>query len=312
MKSMQFLVDERIKNGKYEDIIDFMSRLKGEVINKRQLEKLVQAGCFDEIEKNRAKLFANVKNFVEIFGGTKEINTNQSSLFEDSKISFLDENLFDQNIEPWSTGFLLKSELEVIGFYFSNHPLSLYPKNYFEYNNIVNYHDIINNNEISNAKIVGSILDIKERSNKEGKKYAFLTISTLESQVELSIFNDQLSEYRSLIKEGNVLLFHIDISRNNENIRLVIRKIKDFDKSFHENNKTINIYLQKNSDYDFLHSIIEKCDNSKENLFVYMNKDGKLLSFDFSKKYKVISYKNMDKLMDNKKIDYSVEFIENA
>ena len=188
----------------------------------------------------------------------------------------------------------------------------MYPKNYFEHNNIVNYQDIVNNSEISNAKIVGSILDIKERSNKEGKKYAFLTISTLESQVELSIFNDQLSEYRNFIKEGNVLLFYIDISRNNENIRLVIRKIKDFDKSFNENRKTINIYLQKNSDYDVLKSIIEKSDYSKENLFVYMKKNGKLLSFDFSKKFKIISYKNMDKLMESKKIDYSIEFLENA
>ena len=54
------------------------------------------------------------------------------NFFEDSKISFLDENLFEQNIDSWSAGFLLKSELEVIGFYFSNHPLSLYPKNYFD------------------------------------------------------------------------------------------------------------------------------------------------------------------------------------
>ena len=312
IKSMQSLTEERNKNGKYLDIIDFMTRLRGEVINKRQLEKLIQAGCFDGLESNRAKLFANVKNFVEIFGGNKELNLNQSLLFEDSKISFLDENLFDQNINPWSIGFLLKSELEVIGFYFSNHPLSLYPKNYFDQNNIVNYKDIIDNSEINNAKIVGSILDIKERSNKEGKKYAFLTISTLESQIELSIFSDKLSEYRKFIKEGNVLLFYVDISRNNENIRLVIRKIEDFDKSFQENDKTINIYLQKNSDYDFLHSIIEKCDNSKENLFIYMNKNGKLLSFDFSKKYKVKSYKIMDNLMDNKKIDYSIEFIENT
>ena len=109
-----------------------------------------------------------------------------------------------------------------------------------------------------------------------------------------------------------MLLFFIDISRNNENTRLVIRRIEDFDKSFQENNKTINIYLQKNSDYDLLNSIIEKCDHSKENLFIYMNKNGKLLSFDFSKKYRVKSYKIMDNLMDNKKIDYSIEFIENA
>ena len=47
IKSMQYLTEERNKNGKYKDIIDFMTRLKGDVINKRQLEKLIQAGCFE-------------------------------------------------------------------------------------------------------------------------------------------------------------------------------------------------------------------------------------------------------------------------
>ena len=57
---MSNLVKERENNGKFIDIIDFMNRLKGDVINKRQLEKLVQAGSFDSIETNRAKLFYNV------------------------------------------------------------------------------------------------------------------------------------------------------------------------------------------------------------------------------------------------------------
>ena len=113
-------------------------------------------------------------------------------------------NLFHQNIKEWNSGLLLKNELEVIGFYFSNHPITLYPKNYLIKNNIIDYEVILNDVEIKNALIAGSILDIKERSNKEGKKYAFLTVSTKESQIELSIFSDKLSEYRHLIKEGNV------------------------------------------------------------------------------------------------------------
>ena len=69
----------------------------------------------------------------------------------------------------------------------------------------------------------------------------------------------------------------------------MIRKIRDFDKSFQENNKIINIYLQKNLDYQFLNSIIEKSDHSKENLFVYMKKNGKLLVLEFSKPITAIS-----------------------
>ena len=100
----------------------------------------------------------------------------------------------------------------------------MYPKNYFEQNNIIDWKEIDENKDIKNAQIVASILDIKERSNKDGKKYAFLTVSTLDSQIELSIFSDKLSEFRHLIKEGNVLLFNIDISRDNENTKTCYKK----------------------------------------------------------------------------------------
>ena len=309
IKSMSNLVKERENNGKFIDIIDFMNRLKGDVINKRQLEKLVQAGSFDSIETNRAKLFYNVPKFVEIYGGSNFKDQNQAMLFEENKLSFDDSNLFDQQIDDWSSGFLLKSELEVIGFYFSSHPVSLYPKNYFRRNNIIEWNQIKLNEDIKSAKIVGSILDIKERSNKEGRKYAFLTVSTLESQIELTIFSDKLNDFRNLIKEGNLLLFHIDISRDIENMRLIIRKIEDFEQTFSNQKKIINIYLQQYFEIDLLEKLFKKSNRKNEKLYLYIDKDNKLISFDFSDKFEVISYKYLDKLLDAKKIDYSLEIV---
>ena len=309
IKSMSNLVKERENNGKFIDIIDFMNRLKGDVINKRQLEKLVQAGSFDSIETNRAKLFYNVPKFVEIYGGSNFKDQNQPILFEENKLSFDDSNLFDQQIDDWSSGFLLKSELEVIGFYFSSHPVSLYPKNYFRRNNIIEWNQIKLNEDIKSAKIVGSILDIKERSNKEGRKYAFLTVSTLESQIELTIFSDKLNDFRNLIKEGNLLLFHIDISRDIENMRLIIRKIEDFEQTFSNQKKIINIYLQQYFEIDLLEKLFKKSNRKNEKLYLYIDKDNKLISFDFSDKFEVTSYKYLDKLLDAKKIDYSLEIV---
>ena len=309
IKSMSNLVKERENNGKFIDIIDFMNRLKGDVINKRQLEKLVQAGSFDSIETNRAKLFYNVPKFVEIYGGSNFKDQNQAMLFEENKLSFDDSNLFDQQIDDWSSGFLLKSELEVIGFYFSSHPVSLYPKNYFRHNNIIEWNQIKLNEDIKSAKIVGSILDIKERSNKEGRKYAFLTVSTLESQIELTIFSDKLNDFRNLIKEGNLLLFHIDISRDIENMRLIIRKIEDFEQTFSNQKKIINIYLQQYFEIDLLEKLFKKSNRKNEKLYLYIDKGNKLISFDFSDKFEVTSYKYLDKLLDAKKIDYSLEIV---
>ena len=309
IKSMSNLVKERENNGKFIDIIDFMNRLKGDVINKRQLEKLVQAGSFDSIETNRARLFYNVPKFVEIYGGSNFKDQNQAMLFEENKLSFDDSNLFDQQIDDWSSGFLLKSELEVIGFYFSSHPVSLYPKNYFRHNNIIEWNQIKLNEDIKSAKIVGSILDIKERSNKEGRKYAFLTVSTLESQIELTIFSDKLNDFRNLIKEGNLLLFHIDISRDIENMRLIIRKIEDFEQTFSNQKKIINIYLQQYFEIDLLEKLFKTSNRKNEKLYLYIDKNNKLISFDFSDKFEVTSYKYLDKLLDAKKIDYSLEIV---
>ena len=53
IKSITSMVNERKSNGKFKNIIDFMNRVKSDVINKRQLEKLIQAGAFDSIELNR-------------------------------------------------------------------------------------------------------------------------------------------------------------------------------------------------------------------------------------------------------------------
>ena len=308
ISSMNNLVSERNKNGKFKDVIDFMSRLKGDVVNKRQLEKLVQSGSIDSISKNRAKLFNNVPNFVEIYGGINTDNKNQISLFTDSKLSFEDKNLFNQNISEWSTSELLKNELEVIGFYFSDHPISLYPKNYFKENMIVDIDDVLLNDEIKHVKIVGSILDIKERSNKDGKKYAFLTISNVHSQFELSIFSDKLREFRELIKEGNVLIFEVDISRDRENLRLIVRDIKDLEKTYLNQKKKFNIYLSKYS-LEIIEELLTKKTNENSDLYVYFHKNNKLVSLDFSKKYQIKNFTFLDKLNEAKKVNYSVELM---
>ena len=157
--------------------------------------------------------------------------------------------------------------------------------------------------------MVGAILDIKERSNKDGKKYAFLTISNSKSQFELSIFSDKLREFRHLIKEGNVLIFHIVISRNHENTRLIIREIEDLDKLFSDQKQKLNIFLSNESDLKLIDSLLKHSVHSLNELFVYYNKNNKLISLDFSKNYEISNYSYLDQLNDANKIDYSIDFL---
>ena len=129
-------------------------------------------------------MFYNVPQFVNLFGSNNNLS-NQNLLFEDEEISFDDKNLFDQKLPEWSSGEKLKNELEVVGFYFSDHPLKHYPKKFFEIQNINYFKDIVTDDSNKKLRLCGSLLDIKERSNKDGRKYAFVTISEISSQYEL-------------------------------------------------------------------------------------------------------------------------------
>ena len=230
-KSIKSVVSERKKNGKFSSVVDFLKKVEAEVINKRQLEKLIQSGSFDSLEKNRSKLFFNVPQFVNLFGSNNNQN-NQNLLFEEQEISFEDKNLFNQQIPEWNSNETLKNELEVVGFYFSDHPLKHYPQKFFNLLNISSFNDIDLDQNSKKLRLCGSVLDIKERSNKDGRKYAFITVSEVSSQYELSIFSENLSKYRYLLKEGNLLIFDIDKMINNNESRLVIRNIQKLESEF--------------------------------------------------------------------------------
>ena len=118
----------------------------------------------------------------------------------------------------------------------------------------------------------------------------------------MQIFNN----YKDLIKEGNTLLFNVDISRDKENLRVIIRKIEDLDKIYNNQNFKINLYLSQPNDFMLLDNIISPTTNKNE-LFVFYEKDGKLISFDFSNKYAISNFSILDKLDQSKKINYSFE-----
>ena len=71
--------------------------------------------------------------------------------------------------------------------------------NFFKKFSILDFKEILQDKNIQNAKVAGAILDIKERSNKNGKKYAFVTVSGITNQFELTVFSDNLTKYRSIL-----------------------------------------------------------------------------------------------------------------
>ena len=305
-KSIKSAISDREKSGNYTSIIDFLKRAQGDVINKRQLEKLIQSGSFDSVEDNRSKLFSNVPQFVNLFG-TNGIKQDQNLLFEEEEISFNDKNLFEQNTPDWSSGEKLKNELEVIGFYFSDHPLRHYPSKFVELQNIEYFNEINFDESIKKIRLCGSILDIKERSNKDGRKYAFVTVSEINSQYELSIFSENLSKFRYLLKEGNLLIFDIDVVINNNEPRYIIKSIKQLDYEFNNLDKNIEIFIQSENLLEFKDQFLSNKKLNKCSISIFLNIDHRLISLKTDNNYSIKSFKQLDLLKNSKKLDYNID-----
>ena len=129
--------------------------------------------------------------------------------------------------------------------------------------NISSFNDIDLDQNSKKLRLCGSVLDIKERSNKDGRKYAFITVSEVNSQYELSIFSENLNKYRHLLKEGNLLIFDIDIIINNNDPRLVIRNIKKLESEFNNLEKKIDIFIDPIQLIEYKDSLFEQGNSLK-------------------------------------------------
>ncbi len=115
---VESIVSERTKNGPFRSFEEFTLRVDSKQLNKRVVESMAKGGCFDcfypaeKAELSRSKAM----EAVEAFCGGKSLDCNQAMLFADEK----------KEAQALSEHTILKNEHEVLGFYFSGHPLNSY------------------------------------------------------------------------------------------------------------------------------------------------------------------------------------------
>ena len=108
----QEIIEKRITP--FTDFFDFVSRCYSKNVNKKVIENLIYASSFDSFKVNHRTLIENLDNAIRY----SELATSlDSSLIEKPII---------ENLDEYSTKELQMQELEVYGFYISNHPASKY------------------------------------------------------------------------------------------------------------------------------------------------------------------------------------------
>ena len=281
------VVEERIKNGKFSSINDFLKRVNPKDMNKLQLEGLVKAGAFDKLNSNRQSLFDSIPNFIL---KTKNIfdnkSANQIDLFSEEETS---ENNIVNDIEDWKFEERLSKEFEAVGFFISDHPLNQFTEIFDDYK-IKDYTNFNSNDEIKDANIAATLLKVQERKTAKGNSYAVLKLTDLTSVFELFIFSDILELNREILKEGNSLILTLVKSISNDENRFKrvnVQKIGSLKDLF---NSPINEVF-----FDI------KSDDEVNEISKILNKEGKtvininLINEDKTLTFKLQNNRNLDR-----------------
>ncbi len=281
------IIKEREKNGKFKTLNDFIKRVDQKDVNKLQLEGLVKAGAFDNLEINRKKLFVSIPKIIQSIKKINEDrNNNQTNLFNDNP-NIKEEN-FELNYkkDEWSKKEMLIEEFSSLGFYISDHPLNEY-QNLFSQLKINSYKDFIQN-EKNEALVAGTIMSIVEKKSSKGTPFAIIKFSDNSGEFELFIFSEILINNREKLKEANsfVMTLQKDIaSQDNEKIRVNLKKILSLDEMIKKAYKKIFIELNSNFDPVDLEKILHLNGETEVNLVI--NNNNKNLIFKLEKTRKV-------------------------
>jgi DNA polymerase-3 subunit alpha len=252
------VVKEREKNGKFITLTDFINRVKPKDINKLQLEGLVKAGAFDNLNNNRQSLFNSIPNIILKSKNHFENDLlNQIDLFQEE--TEIDDTYLEKT-DYWNTDTKLSKEFETLGFFISDHPLNQY-KTIFNQYNIINYENFEINKDILSSNIACTVLKIQEKKTQKGNSYAIVKFSDLSGVFELFIFSDIFEMNRELLVEGNSLMVTLIknyLDENKAKKKINVKKIVSLKEVLNKPIKELKIQINNIDELNKFKSLSKK------------------------------------------------------
>lgn len=206
------IIEQRSLGGRFRDFSDFVKRTSS--MNKRLLEGLIKAGCFDCFGVSRKYLMAHYEQELAAAGSErKRIEAGQFSLFDlggsDVEVKF---ELGEEAKDEFEFSELLNMEREATGIYISGHPLMEYEQELSEMKYTCRaLNEADGSGEIRDASPVligGMIASVKTRPVKNGTgSMATGMLEDMSGTVEFLAFPTAYRQYASLLlKDRQVII----------------------------------------------------------------------------------------------------------
>jgi DNA polymerase III subunit alpha len=185
--------------GPFKGLLDLCMRVDRHVVNRRVLEALVRAGCFDPLEPNRAGLLASVGRAIEM-ADRAAATAGQVSLFGGDGGQAAAQ-LEMVPARPWSERERLAQEKLALGYYFSGHLFTEFEQ---EARRIAPTRLADLKQTRDSLRVCGIVVSVRQQNTRRGRMCAVL-IDDGTAQLEVAVFSELFERRRSLLKEDALL-----------------------------------------------------------------------------------------------------------
>ncbi|NLD82829.1 MAG: DNA polymerase III subunit alpha [Clostridiales bacterium] len=230
-KAVEAIVRDRFNHGPFRDIFDFCRRVAGEDVNKRAVESLIRAGCFDDLGARRVQCMAVYESAMDAQANQRRQNvTGQVSFFDfgQSAEGMRAEETYP-DLPEYPLRELLFQEKEMTGVYCSAHPLDEYaaqlqklPVNTSVLAEYTEREDKGLSEDGRRVTMGGIITECHGKATRKGGMMGFLTLEDAFGQVECMLFPRVWERYSHQIAADQAVLITGRLSvRDDEDIKLL-------------------------------------------------------------------------------------------
>ncbi len=224
-----FAILEARRDGSFQSLFDFASRVDLSKVNKKTFESLIKAGAMDAFGK-RASFLSSFQAITDkISKEQKQAAKNQGNLFGEDTITINTKADFmiDINIQDFSDREKLMFERELLGFFLTDHPMNQ-ELNYLVGRTSHQIQELEEEREGRPILVGGLISQIKKIYTKKGnKEMAFVT---LEDQfgfsLECVVFPKTFDEVRDMLLKDSVVVMSGKLDFKDEQPVLLVDKVK--------------------------------------------------------------------------------------
>ena len=225
--AVESIVTARKQDGDFTDLYDFCRRVDTKKVNKRTLEALIKAGCFDDFAKTlRPELdetqYHQIRGalMTQLPSAVKAAEQNR----QNSEMGIMD--LFGEidsvtTAPPlptghdiiWADKYRLKAEKDTLGLYLTGHPIDEYRQEIQHYTANQSLDKLSDTGYNGTTLFAGLVMDVANFGNRVA-----ITIDDGTSRLEVSCYSERYNRIKNRIKVDEVLIIKGSIREANDRV----------------------------------------------------------------------------------------------